>query len=331
MTMDELSSILSDLSERVVGAAAQCGDLTSLVRIDYGSRNRYVTCKEVADFLESRDAVRAETEDIPRALAAKALGIPPEQVTEEQRDGAKSAYFARLYGLGEAEAPKAVLRAAGTSPEAPQQEAHGALPDAREGSDAVKYVDAGAQISPDGRYRYLLWREWRGTHHPANWRWMGAKDGAGEPLGEPESCLFVMLNPSTADAEKDDATIRRCVAFAASWQYERLEVVNLFAYRTPSPAVLMALTDRDDPVGPKNLEAFTHATARAKLIVCAWGNHGSYLDQAETALGWTNRQVHVLGLTKAGHPKHPLYVSGDAQPILWEPVVRTVAKWQVWP
>lgn len=189
-----------------------------------------------------------------------------------------------------------------------------------------EYVDAGAQISPDGRYRYLLWREWRGTHHPANWRWMGAKDGAGEPLGEPESCLFVMLNPSTADAEKDDATIRRCVAFAASWQYERLEVVNLFAYRTPSPAELMALTDRDDPVGRKNLEAFGRATARAKLIVCAWGHHGDYLGQADTALGWIGeRPVHVLGLTKAGHPRHPLYLRGDAQPIPWEP------KWKVTP
>jgi hypothetical protein len=69
-----------------------------------------------------------------------------------------------------------------------------------------KYVKSGARISADGVYRYVLWREWHGTHDPKNWRWLGGKDGAGVELGYPKSCLFVMLNPSTADGEKDDAT-----------------------------------------------------------------------------------------------------------------------------
>jgi hypothetical protein len=93
------------------------------------------------------------------------------------------------------------------------------------------YVYAGADISPDGRYRYRLWREWRGCASRDHWRWLGAKDGAGHELGEPLSVLFVMLNPSTADGTTDDPTIRRCVGFAKRWRYDRLEVVNLFAHR----------------------------------------------------------------------------------------------------
>src|ERR1700733_11688299 len=91
------------------------------------------------------------------------------------------------------------------------------------------YIRSYADISSCGKYRYLLEREWRGTHNPKNWEWMGFKDGVGEEVGQPKSALFVMLNPSTADAEKDDATIRRCVGFAKSWNYERLAVVNLYA------------------------------------------------------------------------------------------------------
>lgn len=176
----------------------------------------------------------------------------------------------------------------------------------------MRYIDAGAKISPDGRYRYLLWREWRGTHDPKHWRWLGENDGAGRPLGEPLSCLFVMLNPSTADGEKDDATIRRCVAFAASWKYERLEVVNLFAFRATRPEELLALDDMADPVGPENLASVRDAAEDAGLVVCSWGIHGKHLGQDETVLGWIgNRPVYALGFTAGGQPRHPLYVKGD--------------------
>lgn len=178
----------------------------------------------------------------------------------------------------------------------------------------MKYVAAGAQISADGRYRYSLWREWRGTHDPANWRWMGV-DGAGEPLGYPLSCLFIMLNPSTADGEQDDPTIRRCVSFAASWKFERLEVVNLFAHRATSPRELLALGDADDPVGPDNLAAFNAAMVRAGRVVCAWGSNGDHLDQARTALGWIDGafdELFALGVTRDGQPRHPLYVRAAA-------------------
>lgn len=189
-------------------------------------------------------------------------------------------------------------------------------------SSAIKgYLSAGAVISDDGRYRYVLWREWRGSHDPAHWKWLGVNDGAGQPLGEPRPVLFVMLNPSTADSTQDDPTIRRCVSFARRWRYERLEVVNLFAHRATDPEALLALGDIDDPAGPDNLAQVQAAASRAGLIVCAWGCHGAHLGQAETVLGWLGEgtPLHVLGLTMSRMPRHPLFVRGDAPLRRWEP------------
>src|SRR5258707_10232275 len=123
-----------------------------------------------------------------------------------------------------------------------------------------KYVDAGAHFSADGRYRYVLWREGRNHPAPAKWRWWKddngkpVVDGAGKPIGEPETVLFVMLNPSTADGQGDDPTIRKCVGFAQRWGYDRMKVVNLFAYRATDPRMLLSLPERDDPFGVRNQE-----------------------------------------------------------------------------
>lgn len=179
----------------------------------------------------------------------------------------------------------------------------------------MHYIHKGATISPCGKYRYLLWREWRGTHARENWDWLGAVDGAGQELGAPKACVFIMLNPSTADGTLDDPTIRRCVRFAAALKYEKLVVVNLFAYRTSSPKELLALSHSDDPVGVGNQDAIYWATARAGLVVCAWGAHGGYLGQNETVLGWvsSNPTLRCLGKTKDGHPKHPLYLKASTE------------------
>jgi hypothetical protein len=175
-----------------------------------------------------------------------------------------------------------------------------------------KYTDAGAVISACGRYRYLLWREWRGTHDRKNWHWYGERDGNGAEYGQPKACVFVMLNPSTADGETDDPTIRRCVAYAKAWRYERLEVVNLFALRATDPRVLLALQHWDDPVGVDNQHYIERAAHDAGVIVCAWGAHGGHIGQDETVLGWIGRRTYALGTTKAGHPKRPLYLRSDA-------------------
>jgi hypothetical protein len=187
------------------------------------------------------------------------------------------------------------------------------------------YIESGAEISPCGKYRYRLWREWRGTHNPSNWWWYDGYDGEGKRLGEPKSCLFIMLNPSTADGERDDPTIRRCVGFAKAWNFERLEVVNLFAYRATQPAELFALNSAtDDPVGRENSEVIEDAAQRAGMIICAWGAHGGYLGQDETVLGWLeNAKPYALGLTAQGHPRHPLYLPSKAVPAPFRRAVPT--------
>jgi hypothetical protein len=173
-----------------------------------------------------------------------------------------------------------------------------------------KYVGSGAHLSADGVYRYSRWREWRGTHDPKHWRWLGANDGAGEPLGEPKSVLFVMLNPSTADAGNDDPTIRRCVSFCKSWKYEMLTVVNLFAYRATKPSELFAFQAKGgDPVGWENSTIIADAALRAGLVICAWGANAAGLQfHTDTVRGWLHGRKHyALGFTKDGHPRHPLY------------------------
>lgn len=147
----------------------------------------------------------------------------------------------------------------------------------------------GAVIDGSGCYRYSLWREW--------------------DVNAPR-VVFVLLNPSTADGTHDDPTIRRCIHFARSWRYGSLEVVNLFAYRATDPTVLRSVAD---PVGPENDRFVVAAHHRARTTVAAWGNHGTLLnrDQSMLRLLSEDRRVYCLGLTKAGQPRHVLYVRGS--------------------
>lgn len=157
--------------------------------------------------------------------------------------------------------------------------------------------EGAAVISPCEKYRYLLSRHL-------------------DPAGK-GACLFIMLNPSTADATADDPTIRRCIGFARSWGYHRLSVVNLFAWRATDPAAMRAAAD---PVGPAN-DAWIRAEAdKADVVVCAWGKHGAHAGRGATVremLAW--RHLHVLAKNKDGSPKHPLYVKSDTRPGLWLP------------
>lgn len=152
----------------------------------------------------------------------------------------------------------------------------------------------GAILDTTGMYRYSLWREWNTTS---------------------PRVLFVMLNPSTADAIKDDPTIRRCMAFARSWGYGSLEVVNLFAYRTSHPAALRAAPD---PVGPDNDRHLLAATQRADLIVAAWGHAGGLLNRNREVMRQLRGPIHCLGTTQRGHPRHPLYLKRETYPLIWQ-------------
>ncbi|MFN8498399.1 MAG: DUF1643 domain-containing protein [Anaerolineae bacterium] len=154
-------------------------------------------------------------------------------------------------------------------------------------------VERGALFDDSGLYRYRLWRIW----------------GAGAAVA------FVMLNPSTADGARDDPTIRRCMGLARAWGYGRLEVVNLFAYRSPSPEALRRVSD---PVGPDN-DRYLGEAAGAALVVVAWGNDGALLGRDRAALAaLADGRLHCLGVTLRGQPRHPLYVRGDTVPLAWD-------------
>jgi hypothetical protein len=163
-----------------------------------------------------------------------------------------------------------------------------------------------AFISDDGLYRYSL------TRHVA-------------PLTGEGTATFVMLNPSTADAETDDPTIRRCIGFARSWGFEWLKVVNLFAFRATDPRELLAA---DDPSGPENLCTIAKVVGGSDLVVCAWGAFPLAGREHVDLVLELIAAPHALGLTKNGSPRHPLYVRGDARP---EPFAHChpVAAWSV--
>ena len=157
-------------------------------------------------------------------------------------------------------------------------------------------ADGTAHLSDDGLYRYSLTR----------WVLDGvARDRATE-AGR-ETCLFVMLNPSTADADRDDPTIRRCMRFTRDWGFARLKVVNLYALRATDPKALWLA---DDPVGPENDHNLALAFGMCDASIAAWGAHAKPERVAEVmAIPMAPR--YALGLTKHGAPRHPLYMRAD--------------------
>jgi len=136
-----------------------------------------------------------------------------------------------------------------------------------------------------------------------------------------ESAAVVMLNPSTADEETDDATIRKLMSFARVWSHGhicRLTVVNLFALRSTNPRGLLT---HEDPVGIDNDRHILEAVVNASLVVAAWGanaSHGKLAGRAShvrdlLTKATYGRGVWCLGRTKDGHPKHPLYLPGNTE------------------
>lgn len=151
-----------------------------------------------------------------------------------------------------------------------------------------------ATISDCGRYRYALTRGW----------------------GPDPRAIWIMLNPSTADAQFDDPTIRRCKAFSRAWGCGALSVVNLYGWRATDPAELKMLKPAE-AIGPDNdshiLTAAFNSAEKDWPLVAAWGanaepGRAARVVELVTAAG---ARLHCLGTTKAGQPRHPLYVRGD--------------------
>ncbi len=158
-------------------------------------------------------------------------------------------------------------------------------------------ADSVAVYSPCEAYRYELTRVWQ--------------PGGGR-------VLFVMLNPSTATEVQNDPTVERCERRARALGFGAFRVCNIFAFRATDPQVMRAAAD---PVGPLNDAAILEAAAWAGRIVCAWGTHGAHLDRGARVAGLlrgTGRPLHHLGLTRQGHPRHPLYIGYAHSPVPWD-------------
>jgi hypothetical protein len=163
-------------------------------------------------------------------------------------------------------------------------------------TDAEK---SGAIISPCGAYRYHLWRRW-------------------------DDCLptmvWVMLNPSTADASVDDPTIRRCIGFAKREGCGGISVLNVFALRATDPSELLR---HPDPFGPENESYLGYArqVALMTILVLGWGAKMTdrrlrhHYRCAETLV--VTQKPKCFGTTKSGDPRHPLYLKADAPLVPW--------------
>lgn len=121
-------------------------------------------------------------------------------------------------------------------------------------------------------------------------------------------CVFVGLNPSTATADQDDPTIRRCRGFAESWGMGGMRMLNLFAYRATDPKVMLA---QEDPVGPDNLLGVLMVGFNGPRVAC-WGTHGQHMDRGK----FVQRAIPNLqcfGRNRDGTPKHPLYLKATTR------------------
>lgn len=152
-----------------------------------------------------------------------------------------------------------------------------------------------ATFSECEQYRYTLGRRW-------------AAGG--------ERVCFCLLNPSTADAQKLDPTLTRCHRYAVRWGFSAMDVVNIFALRSTDPK---GLREVEDPIGEDNDRHITRLARGADLVVAGWGTHGKLMGRGEAVHGLLGRvcEPRCLAVTKDGYPKHPLYLRGDLEPVVY--------------
>ncbi len=145
-----------------------------------------------------------------------------------------------------------------------------------------------AIFSDDRKYRYALKRSWEEQ----------------QPF-----CLFIGLNPSTADETNDDPTIRRCIGFAKRWGYGGLYVGNLFSIRTKDPKIMKL---NPEPIGIENNTWLLRLAERADKTIAVWGIDGGYKNRDEEIIKLIPN-LYCLGITKHGFPKHPLYLNKNTK------------------
>ena len=150
----------------------------------------------------------------------------------------------------------------------------------------MSFINKTASFSSCRKYRYSLSRIWD---------------------KQKKFVLFIGLNPSTADEEVDDPTIRRCSGYAQKWGYGGFIMVNLFAYRTTLPSNLKKVKY---PVGRDNDKYIVKLSKKADITVAAWGNNGILYRRDKQVLSLVPNLM-CLKVNKSGQPAHPLYLKKD--------------------
>jgi hypothetical protein len=142
-------------------------------------------------------------------------------------------------------------------------------------------------------------------------------------LGPGRCVAVIMINPSMADATRDDRTIRRVIGFGRCERWGRIVVVNLFALIASR---VTALAEAEDPVGPDNARHIAVAVAEADLCVAAWGAAAKLplrlrdeWRRTERLAQAAGKPLHCWGMTRCGHPRHPLYLPRDSALRPWNP------------
>jgi hypothetical protein len=153
-----------------------------------------------------------------------------------------------------------------------------------------------AIIDESEKYRYVLERRWGTTSDNV--------------------INFVLLNPSTADASQDDPTVKACIQFAKNLGFNGLLITNLFAFRATDPIKMKSCKY---PHGSKNDRYIEDAAKKSKMIIVAWGNHGTHCDRDKEVIKLLSpiKNLFCLGITASGNPKHPLYIKRTFKPILF--------------
>ena len=153
-------------------------------------------------------------------------------------------------------------------------------------------------FSPDRVYRYTLLHSWADMFAP-----------------ELKTVAWIALNPSTADENQLDPTLRRIRGFSAAWGYNSFMMLNAFAFRATDPKEMERAAD---PNGPENDAYLLAETATVDKVICAWGTHAALNDrQNQIRALLKDRPLYYLKLTKDGFPSHPLYLKSDLVPVRW--------------
>ena len=119
---------------------------------------------------------------------------------------------------------------------------------------------------------------------------------------------FIMLNPSTATEEFNDPTVSRCESITLLRGYGNMVVTNIFAYRATDPLAMKAM--EGNAIGTENDKHILEVSRRANLVVCAWGNHGGFLNRGKAVLNMLQNagiKPHCIKISGTGQPVHPLY------------------------